>query len=961
MKGVLAIARRDLASTFLVPTGWIVLAGWGLLAALVFVFATFREGQPATLRVVVSIAGWAMMIIAPAVSMRSFAEEARLGTLEVLLTSPLSAMELVLGKLLAAIAVLGVLAIPVLVLAGVSEVYGDPDPGELATGLLGLLLLGTTLISMGILVSTRTSSQVVAYLVTFFVWFILILLAKGLPAILPELLPATFISSGRTLAWMDLVRGLDPIERLDDFAIGLFDSGNVAFFAGLVIFFSLASAFSLAAPQRAKPRTGTGRLLAGGLAFIGFLGLAVAVAAGASLLSTPMLRVEADLTKTRAYSLRPPTIELLESLEPGWSIRMFVAEDDADPVTMRLVDEVVARMDSTTPSLTAERIDPVDPRSVGRYETVLESFLERDALAIATWEQEIGAGLEAFENLRAYGRATGPKIMTVIDGLSPDDPAAEVLERVGIGLGTLAEEGGVFTDFVEENLRSTARRPLPNWRLARASVAGNNASQATELEVLADALRGWTVDPALSPLVRDWAARTLPPLEQVAGGLRSTATTLETLERRHPLSIAVLADSIAEGDLAVVDGPPGSLVIPAWKLFPSSAIRESDAGAVVGFDRRFQGEEMLTSAIRALQIGVMPRVVIVHSEDRTMLRPTDEGMEYAAITEALRTARYEVLEWIPGRTERPVDDLDRVTVWMVMPTLQRTGLEYGDTEKAVLAAATELIAAGEPVFLTVSRSLLPMVGQPDPWSNVATGLGVTVDTGRVVFEWAPELADELRAGGSVVTYQEVDVSPVTPLVDRSAAPVATALRGKRLFLSHPTPVVVDEDTVSDSVVLSAIPPRPLRWIESDWRGDGARISGPPEPGADANGATYFESPVPVAVAVETEGFLGVSQRLVVVGSGGWPLSAIVNESGNLGDQRLVLANPGNRELALSAVAWLAGLDELVATAATGREISRFQGVGGSTRTIFGFLLPVILGLGPLVLGAGLWSWRRSGR
>ena len=63
MRGTLAIARRDLVSTFLVPTGWIVLAGWGLLAALVFILATFREGQPATLRVVVSIAGWAMMVV----------------------------------------------------------------------------------------------------------------------------------------------------------------------------------------------------------------------------------------------------------------------------------------------------------------------------------------------------------------------------------------------------------------------------------------------------------------------------------------------------------------------------------------------------------------------------------------------------------------------------------------------------------------------------------------------------------------------------------------------------------------------------------------------------------------------------------------------------------------------------------------------------------------------------------
>ena len=106
MKGVIAIARRDLASTFLVPTGWIILAGWGLVASIIFAFASFREGEPATLRAVISIAGWAIAVVAPAISMRSFAEEARLGTLEVLLTSPLSALELVLGKFLAGVGVI---------------------------------------------------------------------------------------------------------------------------------------------------------------------------------------------------------------------------------------------------------------------------------------------------------------------------------------------------------------------------------------------------------------------------------------------------------------------------------------------------------------------------------------------------------------------------------------------------------------------------------------------------------------------------------------------------------------------------------------------------------------------------------------------------------------------------------------------------------------------------------------
>ena len=958
MKGIVAITRRDLASTFLVPTGWIVLAAWGLVASLVFMLLSFQEGQPATLRSVVSVAGWVLLIVAPAVSMRSFAEESRLGTLEVLLTSPLSAFELVIGKLIAGVLVLVVMAVPIMVLAGVTEIYGDPDPGELACGMLGLLLYGSGLVSIGILVSTRTSSQVVAYLVTFFAWFLLVLVAKGLPALLPELIPFGFMPADQLVAWVDGLRSLDPMLRLDEFAIGLLDTSNIVFFLVIVAFFTILAAVSLASPLRPRALRG-GRGSRGLSATLGILGLAVAGTATVLAFSAPMIRHQADLTKTRAYSLRPTTIELLESLEPGWSVRMFVAQDDADPVTMRLVDEVVQRMDSVTTALSAERIDPVDPRSVGRYDSVLEEYVTRDLAIIEAWEAEIEQGLVAFEDLRALARNLGPDTATLLGQLPAELPARAAIERMVLVLGTIADEGVTFTEFIEENLQSSAQRPLPAWRLARASVAANNANQATELERLVDVMRTWSIDPTLPRPLRDWATANLPGVERVASDLRTTAASLEAIERNQPLPIAVIAESVAEGDVAIVDGPGGSIVIPAWQLFPSEAVRNAGDGVVVGFDRRFQGEETLASAIRALQIGSMPRVVIVHPESRTMLRPSEDGMDYSGMVDALRRARYDVIEWIPGRTTRPIDVLDRTTVWMVMPALQRRGLEYSDAEKAVIDATAELIDEGQPVLLTVARSLMPMVGQPDPWADVAVGAGLRPETGEVVFEWSPELAANATQGTQVRVWQEIDGPPRGQELVGPAASVAEALRGKRFFVTHATPISIDDAVLERATVLAAIDSGPLRWIESDWRGDGVRIQGPPTAG-DRETARMLDAPVPVAVAVDAGDREGLG-RLVVVGSGGWALSAFVNEAGNLGDQRLVLANPGNRELALSAVAWLAGLDELVATGASGREVARFEGVGPGTRRVFGVLLPSVLGLGPLLVGAGVWSWRRSAR
>ena len=573
MRGVIAIARRDLASTFLVPTGWIILAGWGLIASIIFAFASLREGEPATLRAVISMAGWAIAVVAPAISMRSFAEEARLGTLEVLLTSPLSALELVLGKFLAGVGVLLVLGIPILVLFGVAEIYGDPDPGELASGLLGLLLAGATLIALGLVVSTRTSSQVVAYLVTFFIFFAVVLVAKGVPVLI-EFLPADLLAPERTLAWIEWASGLDPLLRLDEFAIGLFDSANVGWFIAASAFFLFLGGFSLAAPRRVRAASRAARLVAMLLSAVGILGAAVSAIAFSTLMEAPPLRVEADLTKTRAYSLQESTVDLLESLEPGWSVRLLVARDDADPVTMRQVDEVVQRMDQVTPNLEAERIDPVDPRSIGRYEAVLESLLSRDAATIAIWEEKIQAGVDAFEALQAVGREVAPSAAALLPQIPADSPIHSLIERVGLVFGTLADQGGAFTAFIDETLRSTSRRPLPNWRLAQASLAANNAKQAGEIEQVADVLRQWEIDPGIPAAARDWAALTIPAIESVAVVLRASGDELAVLEEAHPLVAAVIAESIAEGDVAIVDGPRGSLVIPAWQLFPASAVRQ---------------------------------------------------------------------------------------------------------------------------------------------------------------------------------------------------------------------------------------------------------------------------------------------------------------------------------------------------------------------------------------------------
>ena len=107
------------------------------------------------------------------------------------------------------------------------------------------------------------------------------------------------------------------------------------------------------------------------------------------------------------------------------------------------------------------------------------------------------------------------------------------------------------------------------------------------------------------------------------------------------MTVAVLAESMLVGDVAILSGPPGSTVIPGWQLFPATAVTGAGDRSVIGFDRRFQGEEMLAGAIRSLRTGRMPRVVVVHAEDRSMLRSRDDGLEVASIADANRVGSCE--------------------------------------------------------------------------------------------------------------------------------------------------------------------------------------------------------------------------------------------------------------------------------------------------------------------------------
>ena len=107
------------------------------------------------------------------ITMRTYSEEKRSGTIELLLTSPLTDFQIIMGKFLGALALYGVMLAVTLIHIGVLFVYGNPEWKPIVTAYLGLLLLGGCFISVGLFISSLTKNQIVAGMVTFAVFLLL--------------------------------------------------------------------------------------------------------------------------------------------------------------------------------------------------------------------------------------------------------------------------------------------------------------------------------------------------------------------------------------------------------------------------------------------------------------------------------------------------------------------------------------------------------------------------------------------------------------------------------------------------------------------------------------------------------------------------------------------------------------------------------------------------------------------
>ena len=248
MRNILLICRKEIKSYFASPIAYLLMAFFGLIFGFGFFTATrdfvrfsFQSqmmggGQTMNvneqiIRPLLGFASTVALFLIPMITMRLFAEEKRSGTIELLLTSPVSDNQIILGKWLGALLLyLCVLAMSMINIA-LLFAWGKPDLKPVLVAYLGLLLQGGCLLAIGTFISTTTRNQIVAGGVTFFVCLLLWLLSW-------------FTAFDSTVP-AQVVNYLSIVTHFENFGKGVLDSKDVVFYISFIFFALFATSRSM--------------------------------------------------------------------------------------------------------------------------------------------------------------------------------------------------------------------------------------------------------------------------------------------------------------------------------------------------------------------------------------------------------------------------------------------------------------------------------------------------------------------------------------------------------------------------------------------------------------------------------------------------------------------------------------------------------------------------------------------
>lgn len=351
-----AIFKKDLASLFHGFTGWLFLAiMWALMS--LYIGMSSLIGLEPDISSVLSVSSILMLIMLPILCMRSFSEERKSRTDQMILTAPVSVGQVVLGKYLAlaavhTIVVLGLCLYPVLL-----SRFGTVPYAQSYTGLLGMWLFGLAEMAVCVFLSSLTESVIIAAVLSFACLF--------LSMVMPNL--ENMISQdGNVLT--KILSALDIPSRFDTFLNGSIDLTSIVYLASVMfLFLFLTTQVIQKRRYSVSQKTLSLGAYSGGLIA---LVLAITLVANLAVNQLPSAAVKFDVTTSGLYSLTDDTKTYLKALDKDVTIYVLAGSSDMDSV----VDGTLGEMEELSDHLTVTYIDPAaNPTFLQEYSDVMSS------------------------------------------------------------------------------------------------------------------------------------------------------------------------------------------------------------------------------------------------------------------------------------------------------------------------------------------------------------------------------------------------------------------------------------------------------------------------------------------------------------------------------------------------------------------------------------------------------------
>ena len=238
MKVIGALFRRELQSYFATPVAYVFIVIFlVLMGAFTFYLGNFYERGQADLGPFFIFHPWLYLLLVPAIAMRLWAEERKTGSIELLMTLPITPWQAVLGKYLAAWAFTGValsLTFPIWITV---NYLGDPDNGAIVAAYIGSFLMAGGFLAIGACLSATTPNQVIAFVITVVVCFVF--LVSGFPMVLD------FFTSWAPQILVDGIASLSFLTHFESISKGVIDLRDLIYFGFLILAFLYANTIVL--------------------------------------------------------------------------------------------------------------------------------------------------------------------------------------------------------------------------------------------------------------------------------------------------------------------------------------------------------------------------------------------------------------------------------------------------------------------------------------------------------------------------------------------------------------------------------------------------------------------------------------------------------------------------------------------------------------------------------------------